>query len=526
MEYFSCEWIEHRLVLDIFELKFCCIPHSNGAKGFVPICKFEGGKLPLGRIDEARKKLTELNNREDADSPCKGCHFLQKKEWEKIEGNARYRQVEISNFSLCNLKCVYCYTVLHEDWDLPREGYDLAPVFKDMIENGSIMEDATVGWGGGEPTILKNFNETARLLLDTGLNQRIFTNAVRFSEVIEEGLRQGKITITTSVDAGTRKTFEEIKGRDRFDVVWKNLARYAQTGGEVIGKYVARKGNSSARDIKQFVRKCAEVGIREVYITPDMEEIGQNDISEETIYAFALMLFEAKKSGIEPRIGREYLSPENLEQVSKYDPLDWMGRCKYSWIKAREAMYDRARKTRRLGLQLLKSASTRKVIKRAEACIAGTGCDPDTISELLDFQTRSPNPVLRARLAELVASKDIPGKQEDGKVNALGLSADAWTLDREPCFLVVGNESSGRALTQELWISCDADAEALPLKVTISDGIHKDIVHSFEKPGQTHVLLPAVPSGQNGIFVVRTDRTWIPGNGDSRNLGVHLSSTP
>ena len=84
MEYKSCDWIESRLVLDQKILKFCCIGHS-GPKGYVPVCDYDGGPLPVEKILEARQKLIEQNNTPGVETLCTGCHFLQKKDWKAAD---------------------------------------------------------------------------------------------------------------------------------------------------------------------------------------------------------------------------------------------------------------------------------------------------------------------------------------------------------------------------------------------------------------------------------------------------------
>lgn len=527
MEYFSCKWIESGLVLDLSELKFCCIPHSNNTKGFVPICKYEGGAIPAERIREERRKLIALNNREGVDSPCKGCHYLEKKEWTRPEGGGRFDRIEISSFSLCNLRCTYCYTVLHEDWGLPAVAYDLLPVFRDMVDNGLLARGAKVEWGGGEPTILKDFSETARLLMQHDVWQRIFTNAIRYSDDIEEGLRQGKVAVVTSVDAGDRETYEKIKGRDRFEIVWRNLARYAATGGEVEAKYILRRGNSDPANVRRFVDKCVEAGIRTVTLTPDLEEIAQDTLTEETAYAFALLRYRAKRRGLKVVILPQYLNSANRKRALKYVPLQLFG-WRYHVLRATELLRNAAR-TAWIRARLIRTAGkTRDAIRRAEACVATGQCSPEALTELLDYQTRHPDEALRSRLAEAVHTAPVAGKHViDERVTALGISSDGWTLNGDPCYLVVDGRSAVGPLVQELWLACTADAATLPLTLTISDGLHPRIVYRYHRPERARIALPAVPAGRFGIFVVNTDKSWSPVEGeDPRRLGVNIATRP
>ncbi len=524
MAYFSCEWIEYRGVLDVLELKFCCIPHSAGTKGFVPICKFDGGKLPVEEILRERKKLRELNNQDGVDSPCKGCHWLRKHDWKALDGHSIFSQIDISNFTACNLRCNYCYTFLHQDWGLPKYGYELIPIFEDLIENGHLQNGSQIDWGGGEPTILKEFPRLQEMLLEKGFHQRIFTNAVIFSKEIEEGLTQKKVSIVTSVDAGNPETYREIKGRDAFDSVWKHVSRYVQTGGDVTVKYILRDGNSDRENVKQFIEKCKEIRVPAVSITPDIEELAQGTLTEETLYAYALMVHEAERHGIPVSVRYEYLDHESRKLSRKYMPLS-RGRWFYFVYRFRTALKEGSRNFLRSTRRALKSGRTKSAIRTAEACLERGSCDLDTAHDLLAHLSAYPSRDLRSRMIEVLKTLDIPGKQAlDGGVAALGISPDAWTTDGKPGYLVIDGGASGKSGVRDLWITCSADPDEMPITLTINDDV-RDITYTFRQPERARIVLPEIPAGRNRLCIVNTDKCWVPKEGeDRRRFGVHIST--
>jgi len=513
------------VVLDRFELKFCCLPHSNNTKGFVRACDFDGGPLPMDEILAARKELTRLNNTDGVDSACKGCHFLRKMEWEQPTGPAWIRQLEISSFALCNLKCIYCFTVLEPAESLPKQGYPLRPIFDDMIEKGYFFDDAVIGWGGGEPTIIKDFDYVANLLLESGLQQRIFTNAVRHSEIIHRGLEQGKITITVSIDAGTRETYNKIKGVDRFDRVWKNMALYSATGGEVTAKYIVRDGNKDPGNVVGFVNCCAERNIKKVAATPDLHEIAHHGVSDDVAYAFARLDQETSRHGIELMITDEYLNQSHMRDVKRFMPLRTNG-WRYMLIKAKRGMRKNAGTMQRMGQRVLKSGATRTAIRQADSFLSSEHCDPQTLADLFEHQTKYPHPELNSKLSRLVKAQAIPGKLVQGAVTAIGLSTDCWTTGGRPCYIVVDGESSTEDTELAIWAACFADGEDLPITMTISDGSGEEIVHTYRKPEQVRLELPKVTAGTTRIFSVMTDKSWSPKAEDDRMLGVHLGYGP
>src|SRR5262249_39050809 len=85
------------------------------------------------------------------------------------------------------------------------------------------------------------------------------------------------------------------------------------------------ENNSDAENIRQFIARCHGAGIKNLVLTPDFREISQQQVSEETIYGFALMVDEAERHGIPVLIRDEYLNPEQMRMVKKYIPLRWKG---------------------------------------------------------------------------------------------------------------------------------------------------------------------------------------------------------
>ena len=62
----------------------------------------------------------------------------------------------------------------------------------------------------------------------------------------------------------------------------------------------------------------------------------------------------------------------------------------------------------------------------------------------------------------------------------------------------------------------------MPLTATIEDGTNR-VVHTFQQHGRVKIRLPEIPAGENRIFVVRTDKIWVPKGGkDMRKLGVRV----
>jgi len=529
MEYVSCEWIESKLVLEQRQLKFCCIGHS-GSKGYVPVCDYDGGQLPVEEIRAARARLIAQNN-SAGDSPCKGCHFLQKKDWAAERKNdALVQKVYVSNFSICNLKCRYCFVYLDEFTDVSNvAGYPLLPVFQQLVDEGHLAADGEVEWGGGEPTIVKGFAEIMRMLMHTGHRQQVHTSSVRHSPELEESLRLGVVKAVTSVDAGTRETYKEVKGKDRFDVVWQNVEKYARTGGDMTVKYILRSNNSDERNVREFIARCHGAGVRKLVLTPDFREIVQEQVREETIYAFAMMVDLAERNGIPVEIRDEYLNPAQMRMVKRYVPLGrnaWRYRLNRALAGLRERLAGLARelKRRRDAPRVATALREADALLAQEASIVHPfQLMDDNLLELLDDYTLTPHPRLRGKLTELVGSRVTL----DGSApTVLGVSQDAWTLDGRPGYVVVDASGSAQPVQRDLWVTCWPGARDLPVRMTISDGVAEDFVFTFKEPLRLRHQL-VVPPGESRIFTVRTDKTWSSQDpADARRLGVHITTTP
>jgi len=538
MEYLSCEWIENRMVLDLEQIKFCCIPHS-GNKGYVPMLDYKGGPFPVEGVREARRTLIEENN-SPGPSPCKGCHFLKRKEWkQRTEKDPLFGAVYISTFSICNLRCRYCFVFLYEGSATSNvPGYDLLSVFRELIEGGQLDDDTYIEWGGGEPTIVKGFAELEQMLLRQGYPQQVHTSAVAFSPQIEEGLRSGHVRAVTSVDAGTRDTYHKVKGRDRFDVVWEHVSRYAATGGDMTAKYILRQDNSDEENVHAFVERCKKAGVRRIVLTPDFREIAQNQIGEHTLYAFALMVDEAQKAGIEALIRDEYLKPADMKKAMKYIRMpDWKEQYRRTReaaeAKAAAAAAERARRHDE------SPEETRAALTGAEDLLARSfevrrpvthpfqllgAADDREVLQLLARQTEVPDPELKGRLSELVRTKDLPGRLVMDQVTGFGFTDDGWTQNGGRGYLHVDATQAKKPVVPWLWVACYADPSDLPLQVSFKDGVHEPIVYKFLRPEQIRISLPEVAPGDAGIFVCETDRSWTPRNGDPRTLGVQVQT--
>ncbi len=292
-EYLSCEWIESGLAFLNQKVTACCVGFSNG--GMPPLAEFSGGDLPIRKILTERWKIISENQNKGF-ALCKGCIHLTKKKWEPRRW--LFKHVLLNHFTACNIRCRYCYSVKDKRNVIPpSKVIPLLPTFKYMVDNRYLSPDATIYFGGGEPTVLSEFEELVSYLTDYGTRFSIFSNAVIFSKAIVKSLLARKIgTLLLSIDAGTKKVYKILKGGDFCDRVWDNTAKYIKADKNVVWpKIILCKEN--VNDIIQFVERSQKAGAKKLVYDIDA---GMSKLSSDVINAAAEFKYECLRRGIEP----------------------------------------------------------------------------------------------------------------------------------------------------------------------------------------------------------------------------------
>ena len=181
-------------------------------------------------------------------------------------------------------------------------------------------------------------------------------------------------------------------------------------------------------------------------------------------------------------------------------------RLKIAALERRRILAGEAKKVR----EMYRSGKKADAVRLAEAAFRRGNHEYDILTLLLADLADGGDAALRRDLAEAVKTSLIPEKLEfsGGRVIALGLTGDFWTTDGNPAYLTVAAPED-RPDRHEIWLSCDADGDVLPLTATIDDG-SRQVRHVFREPARVRISLPEVPSGASRIFVVKADKTWVP----------------
>lgn len=275
-EYVSCEWLESGMDFDVgfygSNIQMCCYVSCPGGGNIMLKKDYDGSLIDWDDFWEKKNKYRNILKSGGKIPECEGCVFLEKRDWP--EGNY-INSVIFDHFTNCHCDCVYCYTHNHKDKYNTLKSYNVLPVIKDMVERGIFIPGGQIGFGGGEPTMLKEFEDLITYLIDNGFdNINIPTSGIIYSPVIAKGLAENKLMIQVSLDSGCRETYKLIKGVDAFDKVVENLKKYAAVQYtpeyNVISKYIICPGyNDSKEEIDLWFDTCKSVGIEYLFISVD-----------------------------------------------------------------------------------------------------------------------------------------------------------------------------------------------------------------------------------------------------------------
>ncbi len=168
----------------------------------------------------------------------------------------------------------------------------------------------------------------------------------------------------------------------------------------------------------------------------------------------------------------------------------------------------------------IQSTGKTKPLGRAQASTeAAAQVFTVTLNELL----RNPDPVKRADLIERIEkgreAKKI--KLFGNEVAAVNISEDYWTINGEPGALLIENRDD-KEMIPEIHLGCAATEKGTyPLTAVIEDG-SKKTEHVYASAQNKVIRLSSVPPKTKKLYIIITDKTWIPGIYDQRRLGVRL----
>ncbi len=272
----------------------------------------EAAQLDITRemIVEKRRWLFELLNDPTSPTPCKHCGMVITKSLDSVRFD-RLGHIDLAADTLCNLRCRFCGYTRHNSFSRAR--YDALKILQ-LFEPEDVEWNSAVDFNGGEPTLLKDFDQYIAFFHSRRIRVFLYTNGTIYRQAVFEGLKSGTIRwACISLDSGIPSTYQKLKASDSFHQVLENIARYARAGeagaGQVSVKHIFSEDNCSDDDISGFTYAMLALRPQEVWLTFDFEPLqglpgdlptfGDYDYSKH-IFAYAKTFVMLKKHGFTP----------------------------------------------------------------------------------------------------------------------------------------------------------------------------------------------------------------------------------
>jgi len=263
MKTLSCRFLQRAIYFAPDELRHCCKRYFHDGKMMGDVRIFpvnSDDDFSLEKvITEKRNILKKINRGEK--TACFGCPELESNEWVDVK-EEKFDLLSIENHSNCNMRCTYCSETYYGG---KEANYNLLKSLEELVDQDRIADNLQVSWGGGEPTLTKDFTQVIDFVNSKvkPKTQRFFSNAIIFSKEIATLLQSNRASLTTSVDAGTTKTFKKVRGVKQYEKVLKNLKKYFDVSpNNVVIKYIFTEGNSSLEEITSFASDIYRVGLK------------------------------------------------------------------------------------------------------------------------------------------------------------------------------------------------------------------------------------------------------------------------
>jgi len=287
--YTSCELIEHGFMVDNSNcVRVCSIINDKYDGRPVIFHDYTGQLFDKDEFFAIKRKHREMMKNGTPPVECTDCPMLREDEWD--DGDY-IDNLLFAHWVNCNSRCMYCGATTDEFVKANYKYYDFTPAIKDMIEKGILIKTAKIDFAGGEPTVYPEFEKLLTLFLEKKFNNLfINTSGIKFSPSIERALKNNQITLTISLDAGSKEMHRRIKRVPSYDKVWKNIMRYskaqqkAKTQYKICLKYILVPGiNDIRKEIDIFFEKVLDAKVDHVALSLDMfwwEKHKEDDNSE------------------------------------------------------------------------------------------------------------------------------------------------------------------------------------------------------------------------------------------------------
>jgi uncharacterized Fe-S cluster-containing radical SAM superfamily protein len=217
---------------------------------------------------------------------------------------------------ICNFKCVYCFCAKNlERLKTATDGFTTYEVLKQLSEMPEYDNDKfIVQLANGEFCANKHHNEMLDILLKTKWQITLLSNFSLYREKLAELMETGRIKrLLISIDAGTRETFKQVKGNDRFEYVLEHLRKYPVHRTSLRLKYVFIEDmNDNETDIDGFYEIAKEHNAT-IILSSDLSKLWTPKMRE----LATRIINKAKSDGIKISSGSSYLNRADVKFVNE-----------------------------------------------------------------------------------------------------------------------------------------------------------------------------------------------------------------
>ena len=274
MRYKSCRLLEHGIYIyhdpgtKRLVVGHCCnSDHLEFTDRLYMYFDLKNEKLDWDYIFEKKRELRENAKKGIYPSQCEGCFELTERDWD----NEDYiSHLTAGHIIKCNSRCVYCPTGRIKEWHNTEQEYDIKPIIEELTNKNLLRYNGSLRFVGGEPTLIKEFDWLVDLFSNHNVPEiYVPTSGIRLSKSLCNALEKVEsAAIVTRVDAGSKETFEKIKGTKFYNLVLKNLKTYLKHSKKkdyVISKFILLPNyNDTTEEIDKWLASCKKMGLIEV----------------------------------------------------------------------------------------------------------------------------------------------------------------------------------------------------------------------------------------------------------------------
>ena len=226
----------------------------------------------INKYFKKRQEVIEQNKSGNIYHKCEGCIELHERDWPELE-NQKISQMILHHWTKCNSHCIYCYTNQNKEYYNNRKSYKILPILKQMDKRKILDFGGKCSFAGGEISCLPEFEKIVKILDKYDWVPIFNSSCVKYEKTVEKHLKNGNGMLIVSVDCGNKDLHKKIKQADTFDIVWKNISKYANAAKHkymIYTKYIILKDiNDNEQSITEYLEMSKKSKIEYVLMEID-----------------------------------------------------------------------------------------------------------------------------------------------------------------------------------------------------------------------------------------------------------------